>query len=151
MQPVQGLVNEICRLSELEHIVVVRGHGDELADKLKAAADGENTDYSNIAVLGSERTINSAAFNEIRSTETEVKAFLVGVNAGKLDDNSYIEIVEMLRAVIKLASGEEVALEGVEMKQTGPRMWVFIPEAKPMDYEARKMIYEAQKKVVTAA
>jgi hypothetical protein len=156
MQGMQALLNYISRITRekgLENVMVVRGKGKALAGNILKEAERTNTPLSNVVALGEESAIKADAFDKLRSTETDKKAFLVGVDPKNLSDNSYIDLLKMLTLAMKLAFNEidTVDASGLTATQIGPRTWIFIPEARPMDFEEKKAVYEAQAQALVAA
>ncbi|MFC1549057.1 hypothetical protein ACFL5E_03765, partial [Candidatus Omnitrophota bacterium] len=111
------------------------------------------TPLSNVVVLGSETTIQSDEFNELRSTDTERKAFLAGIDPKNLTEKSYVKVLEMFTLAIKLAFDEIDVVDAPRIQATriGPRLWIFIPEAEPFDFKELKQIYETQRQILLAA
>ena len=153
---IQSLLSEIYRLTKadgLENIIVVRGKGAGLASTILKRAQETGTPLSNVVVLGSETTVQSDEFFELRSTDTEKKAFLAGVNPKNLTENSYIRVLEMLTLAVKLAFGEidSVLDPQIAASKLGPRLWIFIPEAEPFDFKELKQRYDNQFQALVAA
>jgi hypothetical protein len=153
---VQSLLSEIYRLTKtdgLENIIILRGKGTSLASTIMKRAEETGTPLSNVVVLGSETTVQSDEFAGLRSTDTEQRAFLAGVNPKNLTENSYIRVLEMLTLAVKLAFGEidSVPDPKISASKLGPRLWIFIPEAEPFDFKELKQIYDSQLQALVAA
>ncbi|MBD3426725.1 MAG: hypothetical protein GF409_05795 [Candidatus Omnitrophica bacterium] len=153
---IQSLLSAIYKLEReegLNNVLVVRGKGEELAASLLERAQKTNTSLGNVVVLGSEEILRSEAFSALRSTPEEKRAFLVGVDAAKLTENSYIRILKMMSLAIKLSFGEIDSVHDPKITATraGPRFWVFIPEAEPYDLMELKRIYDTQLQALVAA
>ena len=153
---IQSLLSEIYRLTKtdgLENIIVLRGKGASLASTIMKRAEETGTPLSNVVVLGSETTVQSDEFAGLRSTDTEQRAFLAGVNPKNLTENSYIRVLEMLTLAVKLAFGEidSVPDPKISASKLGPRLWIFIPEAEPFDFKELKQIYDNQLQALVAA
>ncbi len=156
MQGVQALVNRISRITKdkgLDNVIVVRGRGIDLAGNVIREAEKTGISLSNVIVLGEESVIRDKAFDALRSTNTEKKAFLAGVDARNLGEDSYISLLEMLTLAIKLAFGDIDSIDDPDMiaVKAGPRTWIFIPRARPMSFEEKKAVYEAQAQALIAA
>jgi hypothetical protein len=153
---IQPLLSEIYRLSKeegLENIIIVRGEGPVVARDILEKTHETGTALSNVIVLGSEKTIQSEEFTGLKSTDTERRAFLAGVDPKNLTENSYARIVEMCALAIKLAFSDmdSVSAPKIQANKIGPRIWVFIPEAEPFDFRELKRIYETQRQALIAA
>ncbi|MBD3427241.1 MAG: GNAT family N-acetyltransferase, partial [Candidatus Omnitrophica bacterium] len=155
-QGIQPLVSEVCRLSRregLENIIFVRERSSELAGRVVLEAEKSSTSLSNVIILAPEQAIRSEEFDPLRSTSSSKKAFLAGVDARELTGSSYVALLEMLTLAVKLAFGETVSSDRSVMgaERIGPRTWIFIPKAKPMDFEMQKAVYHAQLQALIAA
>ncbi len=153
---IQPLLSEIYRLSKeegLENIIIVRGEGPSVARDIFDKAHETGTALSNVIVLGGEKTIRSEEFSGLKSTDTERRAFLAGVDPKNLTENSYARIVEMCALAIKLAFSDidSVSAPKIQANKVGPRVWVFIPEAEPFDLRELKKIYGTQRQALIAA
>lgn len=162
---VQSILSEIYRLSRregLNNIIVIRGEADELARTIfgKVAEEktaGREVPLTNIIVLGSEGTIASDEFKALRSTETEDRAFLVGVDPKYIqkDEFYYIAILEMLTMAMKRAFNESVAADSpfIEVQKDGQyrRVLHFLPRAEPVDANKLKEIYDSQRSLIESA
>ena len=153
MRDIQALVSEIKRLTGLDDIIVVRERGAELAIQLEKAAKKKGVSYANIVVLGPESIVRDEAFRGLKSTSTEMKALLVGIDGRNLSDENYIMLVEILDIALKMAfEGDKLSsLAGVVVENKGPRQWLFIPEAKQEDFNEWKKVYDAQRDLTAAA
>ena len=153
MRDIQALVSEIKRLTGLDDIIVVRERGAELAIQLEKAAKKKGVSYANIVVLGPESILRDEAFRGLKSTSTEMKALLVGIDGRNLSDENYIMLVEILDIALKMAfEGDKLSsLAGVVVENKGPRQWLFIPEAKQEDFNEWKKVYDAQRDLIAAA
>lgn len=155
-QGAQAVVAAITRLAKkkgFEDLVFVREKGENLAAALLKEAKNSGTPLSQVIAIGGEAAIRSEAFNELRSTESLRKALLIGVDAKGLNEESFLDIPEMLTYAVKLAFGDidSVDSENLTAIRAGPRMWIFIPKARPMSFEERKTFYDCQLRTLTAA
>ncbi|MBF0215435.1 MAG: hypothetical protein HQL30_00410 [Candidatus Omnitrophica bacterium] len=159
----EGVISAIMRLSEplgIEGIIIEKGSGEALKDKLIARA-GENIDYSNILVLGStEITVRDGIFDKLIDPKSGNKAFLVGVNPLNLNKANngeicFSKIVEILTAAMELAySGSEIIeknIDGIKADRLRSRVWLFVPDAVSMPVDKLIGIYAAQTKPIEAA
>ena len=102
-------LDEIMRSMGIESVVIVRGSGDYLAQKLLKEASDRNTDLKNVVVLASETTVTSEKFEPRRSVKGEKRAFLAGVDPTLLSKNKdhpeiqIIDILKMLSLALELA------------------------------------------------
>ncbi|MBD3426401.1 MAG: hypothetical protein GF409_04115 [Candidatus Omnitrophica bacterium] len=148
----------------LDNVIIVHDKRDYLAHQViwQTTKDGPNSDYSNVVILASQDTINSKAFDPLRSTRTEQKAFLAGVDHSELDafteksteDYTQIRIrlVQMLALALELASGQSAPeLPIIREYNKTLRTVIFLPGAEPMDFRELQRLYRAQQKALEAA
>ncbi|MFQ5952008.1 MAG: hypothetical protein ACE5JK_01200, partial [Candidatus Omnitrophota bacterium] len=170
-QAIQGLLNEISRLPEhlkklgLNNVIIVRGRGNALGQDLLRAASDADTSLANVVVLASEDTLKNKSFNNLKSTPEEDRAFIAEIDSSELlekqaelrysGDELFVPYLEMIRAALKLAFGEQVPLENTFMRilpdEESPRVYHFIPKARAVKYEKLKIMYENQRQTIVAA
>ncbi|OGW74946.1 MAG: hypothetical protein A2Z72_07435 [Omnitrophica bacterium RBG_13_46_9] len=160
---IQGLLNRLSHLSRrngLENIVVRRRNGTELARSIgeeieKAKKSGMNVPLSNVVILGSKDVLEDKAFDYLRGGDRpETGAFFAGVQLPEdFPENGlgYIRLLEMLEAATRLAFGEEAADRNIGIRRLGPKLYIFIPKAEPVDFEGLKRIYDSQRQLLIAA
>ncbi|MBD3295809.1 MAG: GNAT family N-acetyltransferase, partial [Candidatus Omnitrophica bacterium] len=152
----QALLNELTRISKKKgfgNMMIVRERGSALGGLLRATAEKEKIPYSNIIVLAEEDVARSDAFKSLRSSETEARAFIAGVDASRISGDCYIDLLGMVKAALDLEGGLAGAanVPDIEMVRTGPRTWLFIPDAVRYDHFRRKQMYAAEKDLITSA
>jgi ribosomal protein S18 acetylase RimI-like enzyme len=152
----QALLNELTRISRKKgfgDMIIVRERGAALGRLLRDTAEKEGIPYSNIIVLAAEDIARGDAFDPLRSTETEARAFIAGVDASRISGDCYIDLLGMVRAALDLEGGLAGAADDpdIEMVRTGPRTWLFIPDAVRYDHFRRKQMYAAERDLITSA
>ncbi|MEA3489997.1 MAG: hypothetical protein U9R44_06650 [Candidatus Omnitrophota bacterium] len=151
---IQGLVQELDKLERKGTVRIVRGSADELAGKLLDVVKEEKTPLKNIIVLADKKTIIRKEFAPIRArddSDTD-KAFIVGVDAEKLTDDSYIRLMEMLTMAVRMALGLKPLSNhpNIGIGRVNSRLYIFMPKAEPVDLETIKALYNTQRRVLTA-
>jgi len=142
----------------LDNVKIIVGAGDELAQE----AIDTGADAKDIIVMASEDTLKSKAFDQLRSTKKEDRAFFAAIDAinlGKSDPIEkidYMRLCEMILITVKIAFGGTVAVAdhpGIEIRfsETTKRIIHLIPKAAPKDRNELKKIYEGQVKALVAA
>lgn len=164
----QGLVNSLTNdlprlLSQLglDNVIVLREKGEELAVQVKSAADRENVAYSNVIILGDSTHVTEGMFDELTDKDPNRSAFLVGVDSGSIKmrsqgaESHYLRILEMLTVALKSYKfperTESFANSSLGIQKIGPKKFLFIPKAEPVDLGILKKIYECQRQAVIAA
>ncbi len=150
----------------LDNVEIVEGSGQGLASALLDKADNTKTDLSNVIVLASSETINSGSFDPLRSTATEKRAFLAGIDASEIAEfyeankdamkssgkQLQIRIMTMLSITLDLALGKEPPqLPIIVSYDKNQRLVLFLPKAELLDYEAIKSHYAGERKALQAA
>ncbi|MDP3791387.1 MAG: AAA family ATPase [Candidatus Omnitrophota bacterium] len=162
------LVREIEKLEQrlsdlgLDNVIIVNKSGDELANELISSAEKTNTPLSNVVALASQSTISSKAFDNLRSTKDEKKAFIAAINTDEFDkycmehpedsDRLYVRIVEMLSIALELSIGKEPPNNPlIILYDQETRIVVFMPKAEPVDFKELKNRYDAERQAIIAA
>jgi hypothetical protein len=163
------LVNEIKALQEklkdlgLNNVMMVHRSGDALANELLTQAEETSTKLSNVVVLASSETINSETFSELRSTETEQRAFLAGVDAAQLaefysknkedfEKQLLVRLTQLLCLSLELAAGKRAPdLPIIKEYNEALRIVIFLPEAKAINYQDLQEINKLKKLALQAA
>jgi hypothetical protein len=157
---IQPLIAGISRIKDelakmgLDNIIIIRDAGDALASAIERERVNSDIGMKNIVVLASEKTLSSGAFDGLRSTETDERAFFAGIDPANISDLSYIRLMEMLDIAMRLAFKDTIALTGhpdIIVQSIGARLIRLIPKAEPKSYEELKGVYEAQRKALEAA
>ncbi len=169
---IDGLIKQIESLGDdlrsmgMDNVKIVSKKKDELldnwADRIEAELD-EAGDFSNIIILGSTETIGSFDNNKLGNIENDKRAFLAGVDAGKLqqfyaengeawDKQVNIEIMEMLLIALELAvgKGDPVSPIIADLDRVR-RIVIFRPKAEPLDIQELQKRYESQVSALKAA
>jgi HEAT repeat protein len=146
----------------LDNVVIVHESSAKLAGEILLECEEKHTDLSNVVVLAANGTIESAAFNALKSTSTEKKAFLAGVDAAALDEfitgkgvgleELNINILEMLTLTLELASGKdapEVPL--IQSYDKANRIVILFPRAEALDYQKLREEYKMRREFLQAA
>jgi hypothetical protein len=137
LNPLITSIRDFCA----EHgITFVMGEDASLLSKIDKASEGKEN--ARIVVLAGEKTVKSDEFAQLREN---MNAFLAGVDNTKLTVDSYIQLVEMMTIALKLSMGLDVDLADPALavrKEKG--YYLFIPDARPVDYEELKVLYELQ-------
>jgi len=156
-------IGDILRSLGLDNVSIIHSESGSLAHDLLKEADATSTDFSNIIALGSMDTILSSEFNELRSTETEQKAFLAAIDATEILDfydkhktaskkQLFIEIMTMLSLSLELALGKDQPdLPIIDNYDKKSRMVIFLPQVRPMDIRQIRKLYNASLKALQAA
>jgi hypothetical protein len=149
----------------LDNVVIVHDKRDYLAHNIlweTSKTEGASANYSNVLVLASAETIASKAFDPLRSTEKERKAFLAGIDATLiraatgLEDNFYeqlrVRLVEMFSLALELASGKMAPdIPMIKEYNADLRTVIFLPQAEPMDFKELQRLYRNQQIALQAA
>ena len=149
----------------LDNVVIVHDKRDYLAHNIlweTSKTEGASADYSNVLVLASAETIASKAFDPLRSTVTEKKAFLAGVDATLiraatgLEDNYHkqlrVRLVEMFSLALELAAGKMAPdMPIIKEYDADLRTVTFLPQAEPMDFNEIQRLYRNQQIALQAA
>lgn len=107
MVDVQPLLSELCRADYLRHvdlnnIRIVTGRGAKLAQNIieakeKLEKSGLNVPLKNIVIVGPEKVLlESGAFRDFISTDTEDKAFLACIDPATINSLSYKALLRTL-------------------------------------------------------
>ncbi|MFH1412267.1 MAG: hypothetical protein ABIG55_06425, partial [Candidatus Omnitrophota bacterium] len=98
-----------------------------------------------IVVLAGKDIIEDKEFKDIVNDD---KIFFAGVDNSRLTTDSYMRLMEMMTLTLKLAFNKPVDLDNpnilIEKSKKFTNVYVFVPDAEPMDYERLKEIYRAQ-------
>jgi superfamily I DNA and/or RNA helicase len=161
-QGVQVLLSALGRLSGKKDIVFIKSGGEELAKKIHEEA-GED-DLSNVVVLASEKTLRAPLFRRMKMFSYDKRPFFAQIDPTFLKDTDigkyhFIRIVEMLRIAVHLASTKypgigalDLGASGVQVKRTlDPHVYIFIPEATPLDLGELTELYKAQADILFSA
>ncbi|NQT22012.1 MAG: hypothetical protein HQ579_01085, partial [Candidatus Omnitrophica bacterium] len=158
-----GSLGDTLRSLGLDNVVVVHSSQDELAGDILREADKTSTKLSNIVVLASNNTINSEAFHSLRSTASDERAFIAGINPSELikfysqnqesmDKQLTIQIMSMLSIALELALGKEAPnLPIIATYDKTLRMVIFLPKAVPVDYQELQKRYRLKKLALHSA
>lgn len=157
-----SLMSAVTALAERAgNIKIVRGKGRALATYVINAAGGETADLRNVLVLGHASTINDNAFDRLISTKTTEKACLIGLDRSSsvekddVSQENYERFLEALTVALRAwAAGKKLNLKGIEgldVRETGPRQWIIVPKAERMPLGEPKIIYDAQARFIRSA
>lgn len=146
----------------LDNVKVICENGDALAAALLEQAQKSRTRLANVVVLGSDATISSDSFADLRSTEAEQRAFLAAIDPTELAGYSAkkgaatqilnIELMKMLSIALDLAAGKEPPQMPIIVSYDSKmRKVIFLPKAEPMDYEKVRDMHMAEKAALSAA
>ncbi|MFH1552889.1 MAG: hypothetical protein ABID83_04545 [Candidatus Omnitrophota bacterium] len=143
----------------LENVTVIHADGEKLAGNILEEAERTSTGLSNVVVLASKDTVNSAMFDQIKSTEKEKRAFLAVVDPAELIKEkssdaqvTIVQIVEMLSIALELATGKDAPdLPLIVEYDEDLRVVVFLPKIEPVDYEKLKEHYNMRKLALQSA
>jgi len=98
-----------------------------------------------VVVLADEDTVRSKEFKPLRNDKN---AFLGGVNDKRLTINSYTHLMEMMTAALQLAYKRPVDIVRpnlvIKKDDKFPNVYIFTPDAEPMDYELLKAVYKTE-------
>ncbi|OGW76010.1 MAG: hypothetical protein A2Z72_07700 [Omnitrophica bacterium RBG_13_46_9] len=162
IKEIESLEKNLRRMG-LDNVKVIHDEGDSLAKRLLATAGETKTKLTNVVVLASKGTIESDAFSPLRSTKTDKRAFLAGVDDRELDrfygdfgeaadKQLYIRIMEMLSITLELASGKEAPdLPIIMSYDKEARTLIFLPRAEPMNYQELQERYQREREALIAA
>jgi len=140
---------------------IVRAGGEELAKVIASRQKEFNIPLKNIVVLASAKTLGitkeglkPSAFDFLRSTESEERALLAGIEPENIKELDYIRLLEMLTIAMKLAAGETVTSKdhpNIAIENVARRIIRLIPKAEPKDYNELKRTYDSQATSLRAA
>ena len=152
------------RLSDLglDNLIIVNKSGDDLAGELISSAEKTNTPLTNVVALARQSTVNSKAFDNLRSTKDEKKAFIAAINTDELNkyysehsedsEQLYIRIVEMLSIALELSLGKEPLNNPLIISyDQETRVVIFMPKPEPIDFRELKNRYDAERQTIIAA
>ncbi|MBD3296570.1 MAG: hypothetical protein GF392_04315 [Candidatus Omnitrophica bacterium] len=153
---IQRLLAEILRLrkkGQLNNVIIITGRGEALAGEITGRAAETATPMSNIVVLGKSRDVMNGSFDPLVSSDPRQSAFVVGVDPGNITENSFIDIIGMIRTAVDLAFGEKERADtpGISTRNVRDSVWIFIPEAGRYDLDQLKRFYESQRQALVAA
>ena len=146
----------------LDNVVIVHESSARLAGEILSECEEHSTDLSNVVVLAASGTIEAAAFNPLKSTSTEKKAFLAGVDATALDEfiagkgagleELNINILEMLTLTLELASGKDAPkVSLIQSYDKAKRIVILFPKAEALDYQKLREEYKMRREFLQAA
>ena len=166
---IQGLLSRLSHLSRrkgLDNIIIRRRNGPRLAGVLLDEMEKTGTSLSNIVVLGSSGVLDNNAFTPLKDGEPgKDSAFFARVNLPEdYPENSYLNLIEMLSAAVRLAFADEGATgrilseirdvyDGrIMVRDSGdPRDFEFVPIAEPFEINELIEIYNRQREFIIAA
>jgi hypothetical protein len=157
------LMSYISKLSGKDNIVIKTGKGPGLASLIEEEI--KDRDFSNVVVLGSEKTINNPAFNVMKNVSYGKRAFFAKIDPRQLrpalspGEYYYIRVIEMINIALTLAFGERVSLKNIQQSYPGvrirstrdPKIYYFIPTAEPVELKELNELYKAQTRVIFSA
>ena len=142
-------------------VVIKRGRGADLAEEIKKTAQKEGTAYENVIVFGEAEHVVSGMFNDLTGEDPDNSAFLVGVDVSLLakeprpDEANYLRVLEMMTVALKTFKDPNKTMlyqsDSLDIKSIGPKKFLFMPKAEPVDLKVLKHIYEAQRQAMVAA
>ena len=156
-------IAEALRSMGLDNVEVVHEGGSELAGVLLNKASQTQTSKHNIVVMASAGTINSDSFAALRNADEGDRPFLAGIDPAELiklyaefgesvSSQLHIRLAGLFYMTMELAAGKEPPqtpmIASYDKKM---RIVIFLPSAKPMDYEMLKNNYAAEKAALQAA
>ena len=162
MKEIDGIA-EALKSMGLDNVEIVRGSSETLASALLREADKTHTQFHNIVVMASIKTINSDSFAALRNANENDRPFLAGIDPTELikvyaefgeatSKQLYIRLTQMLYMTFELAAGKEPPqLPIIASYDKKMRIVIFLPRAEPMDYEVLKNNYAAEKVALQAA
>ncbi len=143
--------------------VVVSKKSEDLPGELLKRAGQTGTDVSDIIALGRYEAVSSSAFDSLRSTTGKEGAVLAGIDAKELeayvkghestsDDLVNIKIMEILSAVLEVASGKRPPdLPGYTYDNKLRMLVIVLPKIERIDYKALKDRSMAEAKALHSA
>jgi HEAT repeat protein len=163
-----SLMKEIYSLGDtlkgigLDNVVIVHESSARLAGEILSECEEHSTDLSNVVVLAASGTIEAAAFTPLKSTSTEKKAFLAGVDATALNEfiagkgagleELNINILEMLTLTLELASGKDAPkVSLIQSYDKAKRIVILFPKAEALDYQKLREEYKMRREFLQAA
>lgn len=146
------ILSKIQKKKGFDNIIIKRGKGEALAGILDAEIKRTGVPLANVVIIGSEPVIFSESFDRFReNAEAGKNAFFAGVSLPEdFKETSYTRMLEMITMALRLSSGstkEEAGMSEIEVMQLGPRSFIFIPKASPLDFE----IYKIQAKYINTS
>lgn len=146
------ILSKIQKKKGFDNIIIKRGKGEALAGILDAEIKRTGVPLANVVIIGSEPVIFSESFDRFReNAESGKNAFFAGVSLPEdFKETSYTRMLEMITMALRLSSGstkEEAGMSEIEVMQLGPRSFIFIPKASPLDFE----IYKIQAKYINTS
>jgi hypothetical protein len=144
---IENLLTVLTKLQKkkgFDNIIIKRSKGDALAGVLDAEIKKNDIPLTNVVIIGNESVLFSERFDHFRKNAEEGKnAFFAGVSLPKdFTETSYTRMLEMITMALRLSSGatkEEAGISEIEVMQLGPRSFIFIPKASPLDFEIYKV------------
>ncbi|MEW6359526.1 MAG: hypothetical protein AB1696_24525 [Planctomycetota bacterium] len=121
------------------------------------------TKLSNVVVLGSDKLIQSKSFDGLRSTSTEKRAFLAGIDGAALPglfkanegmkNGVFVDFLELLTLTLEVAAGKEPPKGNPLIKDYNKdlRILFLLPRAEVMDYIKMRELYNSQLTILQAA
>jgi len=137
-----------------------------VARELKLRVDVTGTSLSNVVAIASQESIEkSAAFDPLRSTESQARAYLIGINPSQLlaayekygeslDSQIDVDITHLLLTAVDFAaSGELPNIPMVDNDRSDAvrRILIVTPPARMEKYGDLKNINEGRKTTLASA
>jgi hypothetical protein len=156
---IQQLIQELGKLEGYGAIEVVRSSAGDLAGALSQKISEEEKRgiarekvLSNVVVLAGEETIENNKFLK----EIKGKAFMAGVDASKLEGETFVRLIEMITMAVRSALDQDLIYRhsNIEIKypdEGDKRTVIFIPRAEKVKAETLQSIYDIQKKILAAS
>ncbi|GEM_PF-6781516 len=142
VNPLITSIREFCRE---KGITFIDRDDSGLLGAINTEMDKEGKKDAKVIVLAGKDTVTSDEFETLRSSDN---IFMAGVDNGKLTVDSYMRLMEMMTLTLQLAFGRDIDLENpnilIKKHDRFANVYIFIPNAEPMDYEVLKEIYRVQ-------
>lgn len=158
---IQPLIQRIKQLGEQGAVNVVWQRQGEDSKSFALRAMRAKVDLGvrakDMVIMGSVEGVNQQAFEGLRARDEFDKdsAFFVGMDGKRLDDDSFVRLLEAITFAMRMASGQKTLNHPkIMVGEAGPRMALFIliPDAEKIDpREAIENPYKNQLKIIRAA
>ncbi|MFH1309353.1 MAG: hypothetical protein ABIH85_01590 [Candidatus Omnitrophota bacterium] len=163
--PPDGRPNEMSRLEKklhamkLDNVFFVHSTSKNLAGEIIQKAYKTATEFSNIIVMASQKTIDSSAFNILKSTPEKKKAFIASINTSKTKyckEGNYnliqkVLFIKMLSLTIELALGlKSKDLSIISDYDEENRIVFLLPDADFFEYNKLMTDYKAEAQAFTS-
>jgi hypothetical protein len=150
----QELIKKIAKKGNPETFEIIRGSKEDLCGKIREKYQEEGIKLKDILIFAGKSTVETEEMKKIISLsgDEENKMFIVAVDPEKINNFSYIRLIEMLNMALRAFTGNRFLTDhpAINIIRKNRRYYVFVPSAERIDLGMIKKLYDGQSRLLSS-